>query len=179
MLKFYCILPSYMYTVFEKWLNKKSKQGYRLISNNCIKFTFSQQQPAERHYFIFHSSGIRRDEGRFSLQLRYWNLIKTYGIPANKSQLNSYAIKHHPQPTIIEVLPEKIGSHDYAELRQDRRNLYFAESMYHSTLLALSGAVLFLFAGSVLIKIISAVGFFLVLLHMILSVVFIAIDKGS
>ena len=175
-MNFYCILPSYLYSRFEKWLNKKSKQGHMLTSNHCLRYTFSQQKPTERHYFIYHSSGINRDAGRFSLQLRYWNLIKTYGLPAKKSRLNSYAMKHHSQPTIIEVLPEKIGSRDYAELRQCRRTLYFKESMYYSTLQALSAAIIFFFCSG-LLKTISAIGFILVLLHMILSVIFFAIDK--
>lgn len=153
--------------------------GHMLAANSGVKFTFCKQQPEAKHYFIFRSSGIRRDEGRFSLTLRHWNLIKAYGVSAKESKLNAHAIRHYPQPTIIEVSPKKIGSIDYAELRQDRRKLYFAEAMYQCALLALSGIALLLFIKVTPIRVISAVGLFLVLFHAILSVIFFVIDRND
>lgn len=173
----YFFLPPFAYPILERRLELLSKKGWHLVYNNAIKYTFSRGTPQKKFYFIFHSSGVQRSEGKFNLRLRHWDIIGCYGVPAKKSPLNKHASRHFPEPTIIEVRPEKVRSEAYNELRDDRRKLYLAETLYHSSLFLLCSFLLFWVSKGKIMRVFLLAVCITILLYMVISVAFAAVDR--
>ena len=133
-------LPTFLYYWAEKFLEKLSSKGWILTKYNDISFTFEKTAPKRKCYFIYHSSGIRKDEGKFSLTLRHWNIPDTYGL--RNSKLNMYSRRTSCYHKIVEVDTEKANGEGFAELIQDRERLYFYESLRDISLLIILGLIL-------------------------------------
>ena len=132
---FYFIVPSYFYRLFEVWLSKMSKKGWHLTSYRGLKYTFLKGSPRETTYFIYHCGGFRADDGKYSLQLRFWNILDSFGLPIRQSKLNHYTKKHPSYISIIEIMPQKLNTEEYAELLYTRKKLYFSETLRTNILL--------------------------------------------
>lgn len=173
----YFFTPSFAYPLLEKRLALLSEKGWHLVYNHAMKYTFLRGTPQKRFYFIFHSSGVQRSEGKFNLTLRHWNIIGCYGVSSKKSPLNKNAGRHFSSPTIIEVRPEKIGTEAYKELQDDRRKLYLAETLYHSSLFLLFASLLYWFSTGKIVRGLLLAFCIVVLLYMGLSVAFAVADR--
>lgn len=100
-----------------------SLKGLHLISRKCgFIYLFERGEPKKKEYFIWNPTYT--GEAKYSINLRYPSLIKTYGVEKNRSKLNKNSIATYD--TIMEVDTNKITKKDlyYKELKCDRNRLY-------------------------------------------------------
>lgn len=95
------LIPTFLYYWAEKLFEILSEKGWMLTKYNDAVFTFERTLQQKRHYFIYHSGGNRKGDGKFSLTLRHWNILGAYGL--KKSKLNMYSRETICYHTIIEV----------------------------------------------------------------------------
>jgi hypothetical protein len=117
--------------MLEKWLKKMSNKGWHLVSRKfAIIYYFEKGLPEDKEYFVW--SPTYTGEGRYSIDMRYPSLAKTYGKNKKKSKLNNNSFKN--SVNIIEVDPQK---KDYAfdELRHDRNRIYILQYIVNSGIL--------------------------------------------
>ena len=138
----YFPLPVFLYTAFEHFLERMSINGWYLSSYSTVRFTFVKAAPKSRKFFIYHSGGNRSADGKFSLPLRYGNILASYGAKPKDSRLNSYTKLHFSHLSVIELRDGTDQEEGFRELLQDRSRLYFAESMRDYLLAALAGLLL-------------------------------------
>ena len=123
-IKRFRIYPPFLYSKLERWLKRMSCQGWHLVSRKfCVIYYFEKGKQEEKEYFVWDPTYT--GEGKYSISLRYPDLIKTYGVPKKKSLLNKYAVEKYD--TIVEVNTEKIDIENdigYKELKYDRDRLY-------------------------------------------------------
>ena len=129
-LRFY---PCFLYFLLENWLKRMSQAGWHLIERKAIFYYFEKGEPKDKDYFVWDPTFIGM--GKYSVPLRYPNLIKTYGVSKKKSKLNRNSIKNFD--TIIEVDTERISDIGYQELVNDRNKLYALMSLEFFILLLL------------------------------------------
>lgn len=125
------------YGRLEKWLGKMSRNGAQLIRYGAIKYVFSLGEAKERSYFVYHiGAAPRRDEGFFSMSLRYPLLQQDIGLSKNRSHLNRNAGSGNAAKAILEVDTERALT-QYQELVSERNRLYLLEFLRNGAILAL------------------------------------------
>ena len=118
------IYPSFMYHRLDKWLNKMSLKGFHLVDSNLISFLFEQGPQKDIVYFTYEAGGVRKDDAKYSIPLRYPFPIQTYGVKKKYSKLNRNEAKSY---LTIEIDTQKIDIENdvgYKELINDRNRLY-------------------------------------------------------
>lgn len=87
---FIVIMPLFVW--FERYLSRMAKKGWHLISYGKFRYVFKKGAPATKTYFIYRNSeGFRNDAGKYSLRLRHFNILGTYGLSRQRSRLNSFS----------------------------------------------------------------------------------------
>ena len=118
------IYPPALYYRLEKWLKNMSLRGWHLVSRKYgILYMFEQGRREEKEYFVWDATAT--GEGKYSIEMRYPFLEKTYGVKKSKSKLNANTLATFG--TIIEVDTKKIDIQTnigYQELKSDRNRLY-------------------------------------------------------
>lgn len=122
------MLP-FCYPSVETYLRKNSLLGWKLISYSQFCLVFERTTPKERHYFIWHRGGYLKSDGKYNLELRYWNILKQFGVSQSQSSLNKYTKRKQSFLRIIEVQQDELNSTDYLELIIDRNKLYRLEAL--------------------------------------------------
>lgn len=140
--QFYFPLPVFLYAAFERFLERMSRNGWYLSLYSPFRFTFAKAAPKSRKFFIYHSGGNLSSDGKFSLSLRYGNILASYGAKPKESRLNSYTKSHLSHLSVIELREGADQEESFRELLRDRRRLYFAESLRDCLLAALAGLLL-------------------------------------
>ena len=119
------LYPEFLYFLLEKWLKKMSCNGYHLIDCKLgFIYKFEVGAPKEKEYFAW--SPTATGAGRFSITMRYPNLIKTFGVDKRKSILNKNAISKNI--CIIEINTQNQQTNHsvaYTEMKKDRNQLYW------------------------------------------------------
>ena len=105
-----------------------SCQGWKLISYSPCRLQFEKASPQNNRYFIWHGGGYLKSDGWFDLNLRYWDIVKTFGVPQSHSKLNTFTRRKPAFLRIIEVNPQLDDSEAYLELIRDRNRLYLLET---------------------------------------------------
>ena len=97
------ICPAFLFSRVEKWLKEMSLKGWHLIRREwgCVYY-FEKGEEKEKVYFVWEST--TRGEGKYSIPLRYPNLMRTYGIKKKKSKLNKHLLR-----LVCNFLTEKIA----------------------------------------------------------------------
>lgn len=98
-----------------------SEKGWHIVHCGMFFFWFERGAPQKKEYFTYASL---TQEGRYSIALRYPFLEKTYGLPKEKSKINSNETKKYQ---ILEIDVNKIDIENdvgYKELINDRNSLY-------------------------------------------------------
>lgn len=130
------ISTSITYYIIEKHLQRMRQQGWELVSYCGMKYRFKRTLPCTRNYFIYHAGGVLRDDGKYSLTLRHWNIPKTYGVSLKYSELNRFTEKTDSNIRIVEIDPLVVNRESFSELIDDRRILYFREFLKKYVLLS-------------------------------------------
>lgn len=115
------IYPYFLYMYLDKWLQDMSSKGWHIIHCGMFSFWFEKGDPKNKEYFTY---GCYTHEGKYSFELRYPFLEKTYGMKEKKSKINSNKNKTH---TIIEIDLNRIDIENnvgYKEMISDRNRLY-------------------------------------------------------
>ena len=107
-----------------------------LVKYNGIIFSFEKTTPERKCYFVYHSGGFLKGDGKFDLTLRHWNILETYG---NKSKLNSFTKNNNYYIKIIELDKTKTNNVGIIELLHDRDVLYFWESFRDASYIIILG----------------------------------------
>lgn len=136
---FYFLLPAFFYAPFEHILVQMSTMGWSLSSYSWFKFTFEKTPPKIRKYFIYHSGGVRSSDGKFSLSLRYGDILSSFGAKRKYSKLNAYTRAHVNYISIIELEDGIEKEERFIELKDDRNKLHCAEAIRDCLLLELLG----------------------------------------
>ena len=117
------LCPSSLYFLLERWLTKMSIKAWHLISRkHGFLYLFEKGEPKKKEYFIWDST--HTGEAKYSINLRYPSLMKTYGVEKKRSKLNKNSIATFD--TIMEVDTNKITEKKlyFKELKCDRNRLY-------------------------------------------------------
>lgn len=120
-------VPSFLYFYFEKWLNCMSKKGLQLVYYKGFIYYFKIGEPSDRMYFIYNCTGYRKDDGKFSVSLRYPCLEKQYAVTAKLSKLNKLNKKYLNSKRIIEIDKNRVDI-GFNDIVQERNKIYFKKS---------------------------------------------------
>lgn len=120
-------VPSFFYLFLERWLNKMSKKGIKLVHYKGFLYYFEKTEPENRIYFVYNCTGYRKDEGKYSFSLRYPCFEEQYAISKKSSSLNKDN-KINPQAKkIIEIDSGKADA-DYYIVLKERDSIYLKKA---------------------------------------------------
>lgn len=123
--KFY---PSFRYRKLELWLKEMSEKGFYLIDYGFLKYVFKESEISSRIYFVFNCGGVHKDEGKYSILLKYPLLKKEYGLSSHRSFLNKNMRNKIKHKNIVEIDPTKLNDGFY-ELITERNKLYLKRTI--------------------------------------------------
>lgn len=123
--KFY---PSFRYRKLELWLKEMSEQGLCLIDYGFLKYVFKESEVSSRIYFVFNCGGVHKDEGKYSILLKYPLLEKEYGLSSHRSFLNKNMKNKIKHKNILEIDSDKLNDGFY-ELVAERDKLYLKRTI--------------------------------------------------
>lgn len=126
----YRLYPSCTYFALESWLYKMSKRGLHLVDYGLFKYVFYEGTPIDQTYFVYDrdSGNAHKDEGKYSLVLRYPNLIAQYAYSGKKCQLNKKSKQKILYKNIIAIDNQKKNL-GYEEMVHDRNILYTLKTL--------------------------------------------------
>lgn len=130
-----------MYSRLDKWLKEMSLSGWHIVDCGLCSFLFEHGAEAEKEYFTYSYGASHRNEGYFSIPLRYPFLDKTYGLKPKKSKINANFAKAYQIVEIDKSVIEKEGAVGYRELVRDRNRLYALQTIRNVAIMFLMLAV--------------------------------------
>lgn len=175
--KYYTFIPAFLYVPFEHFLAQMSTKGWCLITYSWIRFTFEKASPKTRKYFIFHSGGVRSSDGKYSLTLRYGDILQSYGKKRDKSKLNSYTKAHTSYLSIIELEDDLEKEERFHELIKDRNTLYFVESIRDYILFGVLGTLLMKISANQFLSVTGGIILVFAIAYVLLSLISFLIVK--
>ena len=145
--------PFWAYSKLEKWLNKMSLKGWRLVDYGYFTFKFAKAAPKDIHYLAY--TVFNR---KYCLTYSKMTTMQSYGffidsIEKRKSELRK--ANHKRGFNIIEIDENKIDINTnigYLEFISERKRLYRNEAIAESIL------SLIVAAGSVVLYLMNYVG---------------------